>query len=146
MRTLTATTVLCWFAWLALVPQTGWAQWSGNLISVIVFTCMAFGEYWGDTRPTAPNRTAPGPLLARFAFAGLAGALAAAGIGQPLTGGILFSLLGVFFGAFGGIRLRLWGSARVGSDRPVAFGESALALAIAVFAAIMLHFEPQVKG
>jgi uncharacterized membrane protein len=146
MRTLTATAVLCWCAWLVVLPQFGWARWSGNLISVVVFTLMALGEYWGDTRPETPNRTVPGPLLARFAFAGLAGALAANGIDQPVIGGILFALLGVLIGAFGGIRLRLWFGARLGRDLPAALSESALAFALAVCAAVMLHFELSVRS
>jgi uncharacterized membrane protein len=145
MRTLTATAVLCWCAWLTFIPQQGWARWSASLVSVIVFTLMAIGEYWGDTRPTAPNRTAPPPLMARFAFAGLAGALAATGIDQPLLGGILFALFGVFIGAFGGIRLRLWASTRLGRDLPAALSESALALILAVVAATMLHYELSVR-
>jgi uncharacterized membrane protein len=145
MRTLTATAVLCWFAWLAIVPQHGWASWSGNLISVTIFTLMALGEYWGDTRPTAPARTSLPPLLSRFAFACLAGALAAAGIEQPVVGGILFALAGVLIGAFGGIRLRLWVSERIGRDLPAALGESTLALLLAVVSAVMLHYELSIK-
>jgi uncharacterized membrane protein len=145
MRTLTATAVLCWCAWLAVIPQSGWASWSGNLVSVIVFSLMAIGEYWGDTRPTAPNRTSPPALLARFAFGGLAGALAASGIDQPLMGGILFALFGVLVGAFGGMRLRLWASARLGRDLPAALSESAVALLLAVCAAVMLHFELSIR-
>ena len=138
---LTATAVLCWCAWLAYVPQQGWSRWSASLISVIVFTLMAIGEYWGDTRPNAPNRTALPPLLSRFAFAGLAGGLAATGIEQPVLGGVLFAFLGVCIGAFGGIRLRLWVSGRLGRDLPAALSESFLALLIAVGTAVMLHYE-----
>jgi uncharacterized membrane protein len=104
------------------------------------------GEYYGDTLPSTPNRTAIGPLLARVAFGAFVGALSAQGIDQPLAGGILFALAGVFIGAFGGIRLRLWVTGLL--RRPVLCGvlESALALALAITAALMLHFDMMGTG
>ena len=92
MRTMTAMAVLCWFAWNRMLPQTGWAFWVGNIFTVIVFTFFAVGEYVGDTRPTTPSRTAPGPLAARLVFGALVGALAAHGILEPAVGGALCSV------------------------------------------------------
>ena len=44
MRTMTAMAVLCWFAWLQLLPLEGtWAFWAGNVISVCIFTLFALG-------------------------------------------------------------------------------------------------------
>jgi uncharacterized membrane protein len=139
MRTMTAMAVLCWFAWLRLVPQDGWAFWAGNLVSAIVFTLLALGEYVGDTLPFTPRRTLPPLLLGRVVFASLAGALAAHATVEPLAGGIVFGALGSLIGAFGGYRLRMFGARLIGRDLPVALGESALALGFALYAAFKLH-------
>jgi uncharacterized membrane protein len=146
MRTMTATAVLCWFAYLQLLPQHAYLAWTGMLVSVIVFTVLALGEYVGDTLPTTPNRTAPGPLAARILFGAFAGALAARGVLEPLAGGIVFGVMGALIGAFGGIRLRLYLAKVVGRDRPVALAESALALAIPFYIAYKLHTYAVVAG
>jgi uncharacterized membrane protein len=139
MRTMTPIAVLCWFAYLGLLPQTGWSFWAGNLITVIVFTVLALGEYVGDTLPMTPNRTAPGPLVARIVFGGLTGAMVAHATMPPVAGGVVFGIAGALIGAFGGIRLRLWTSRRIGRDMPVALAESAVALALALGAAFTFH-------
>jgi uncharacterized membrane protein len=139
MRTMTGIAVMCWFAWLGLLPQTGWSAWVGHPVSVIVFTILAVGEYYGDTRPDTPNRTAAFPLIARLVFGSLVAALAAHATLSPAAGGVLFGAIGVLIGAFGGMRLRLWASRRVGRDLPVALGESALALALALYGTWTYH-------
>jgi uncharacterized membrane protein len=139
MRTMTAIAVLCWFARLGLLPQTGWSFWLASPISVLIFTLAALAEYYVDTLSITPNRTDLPLLLARCVFGGLAGVLAAHTIDEPLTGGILFALVGVFTGAFGGIRLRLWAARRFGRDLPAALTESALALGIALYGSYLLY-------
>ena len=139
MRTMTAMAVLTWFAWTGLLPQHGWSFWVGSLITVIVFTLCALGEYVGDTLPMTPNRTDPPLLAARCAFGILVGALAAHALQEPWAGGMIFALLGVLVGAFGGVRLRLWAAKQFGRDLPAALLESAFALACALFAAYKLH-------
>jgi len=139
MRTMTAMAVLCWFAWLHLLPQVGWAFWAGHPVSVVVFTLLAVGEYYGDTLPTTPSRKRLPLLLARVAFGALAGALAANGIMEPAAGGAIFGAAGAVIGTYGGYQLRVWGAKLLGRDLPVALCESALALGLAVFAAWMLH-------
>jgi uncharacterized membrane protein len=139
MRTMTPMAVFCWFAYLGLLPQTGWSFWTAKLVTVIVFSVLALGEYIGDTLPTTPNRTAPGPLVARLCFASLVGAMAAHAIQEPVAGGVLFGIFGALIGAFGGMWLRGWGARRVGRDLPVALTESVVALGLAVFAAWIFH-------
>jgi len=146
MRTMTATAVLCWFAYLQLVPQHGYFAWTCSLVSVIVFTVFALGEYVGDTLPTTPNRTAAGPLVARIVFGALAGGMIARGTLEPLAGGVLFGAIGALIGAFGGIRLRAWGAKLVGRDLPIALGESFLALALAFFVTYKVHTFAVVMG
>jgi uncharacterized membrane protein len=139
MRTMTPVAVLCWFSWLGLFPEPGWAFWAGNLISVVIFTICAVGEYFGDTRPNIGNRTDPPQILARLAFGGLAGALAAQSMAEPLIGGVLFAWVGVLIGAFGGLRVRLWLSRKLNSNTAAGLCESALALGLALLSAWMLH-------
>jgi len=139
MRTMTPMAVLCWFAYFGLLPQTGWSFWTAKLVTAIVFTVLAAGEYIGDTLPQTPNRTAPGPLAARIGFGALTGALAAHAAIPPLAGGVVFGVIGALVGAFGGIRLRVWAARRVGRDLPVALSESALALAFACWAVWNFH-------
>jgi uncharacterized membrane protein len=141
MRTMTATAVLCWFAWLRILPQGGWAFWAANLVSVIVFTLLAVGEYVGDTLPSTPSRTRLPLVLGRVAFASLVGALAAHGTAEPAAGGIVFAVIGSLVGTYGGYHLRMSGSRRVGRDLPVALSESALALGLALYAAFRLHYD-----
>jgi uncharacterized membrane protein len=136
---MTAMAVVCWFAWLGLLPETGWAVWSAAAVSAIVFGVFALGEYGGDLSPLAPNRTTAFPLIARLVFGGVAGALAAHALAEPLVGGVVFGVIGALIGAFGGVRLRLWLAGKVGRDWPVGATESAVALGLAVFAAVMIH-------
>jgi uncharacterized membrane protein len=140
MRTMTSTAVLCWFAWLQLLPQHGWVFWVGNIISAIVFTVLALGEYYGDTLPTTPSRRDWPLVLGRMVFAAFAGTLAARSIDQPVAGGIIFALVGALIGIYGGYRLRMWTARMFGWDLPAALLESALALALAITAAWKLHY------
>ena len=146
MRTMTAMAVFCWFAWSRMLPQTGWSFWTGYLVTAIVFTVLAVGEYIGDTLPTTPSRAAPGPAIARVVFGGLVGGLAAHGILEPTAGGVIFGVVGALIGTFGGVRLRLAGAKAVGKDLPVALFESALALGISLFIAVKLHSFAAVMG
>ena len=146
MRTLTATAVLCWYAWLGLLPQHGWTFWAGNLISAIIFTLMALGEYIGDTLPSTPSRTGPVGLIGRLLFGALAGILAARSIHEPTAGGVVFGIAGALIGTYGGHWLRVNVARKVGRDLPVALSESALALALAWFACHALHISGATEG
>lgn len=138
-RTMTAMAVLCWAAWLGFVPEHGWAIWITYLVSAVVFTVLALGEYIGDTLPSTPSRKAAFPAVARLGFGALVGALAATMIYQPLAGGILTGLLGAAIGTWGGYALRMASARRMGRDLPAALIESALAIALAVFSVWRLH-------
>jgi uncharacterized membrane protein len=146
MRTMTATAVMCWFAWLRLLPQHGWTFWAGNLISVIVFTLLALGEYVGDTLRSTPSRTTLPQVFARLFFASLAGALAAQAMLEPVAGGVLFGLAGALIGTYGGHHFRMVCARRAGRDLPIALSESALALGLAVLAAHQLHLDGVAEG
>jgi uncharacterized membrane protein len=139
LRSMTAMAVLCWFAWLQLLPQHGWAFWVGSLISVIVFSVAAVGEYVVDTLPKTPSRTSVGPLVVRILFGALVGALAAHAVIEPVAGGVIFGVGGALIGAFGGVRVRRFWAKSVGKDLPVALTESAITVVLAVGTCWQLH-------
>jgi uncharacterized membrane protein len=139
LRSMTAMAVLCWFAWLRLLPQNGWAFWVGSLVAVIVFTAAAVGEYVADTLPGTPSRTAPVGLTARIAFGALAGALAAHAVFEPAAGGVLLGVIGALIGTYGGHAVRVFWAKSLKRDLPVALLESAMALGLAVFGCWELH-------
>ncbi len=138
-RTMTAIAVVCWAAWLGTLPEHGWAVWISYLVSALIFTGLALGEYIGDTQPKTPSRKAPGPFAARLVFGALVGALAATAIYQPIAGGVLAGVAGAAAGTWGGYALRMASARRVGRDLPVAITESAIALLLAVYAISQLH-------
>ena len=139
MRTMTAMAVLCWCAWLGLLPEPGWAAWSAMLFSAIVFTVFALGEYVGDTLPSTPSRKKIPLMLARLCFGALAGSLGAHAMGQPVAGGVVFGMVGALIGTYGGYRVRMFLASKLGHDLPVALVESAFALMLALVAAHAEH-------
>ena len=48
-------------------------------------------------------------------------------------------MIGVLIGAYGGVRVRVWVAKKVGRDWPVGIAESAIALAIALVVARVMH-------
>ena len=138
-RTMTAIAVLCWAAWLGFIPEHGWAIWITYLVSALIFTGFALAEYYGDTLATTPSRKAPGPAAARMVFGALVGALAATAVYEPVAGGILAGLIGAVVGTWGGYWVRATLSRLLGHDLPVALAESAVALALAIYAVSQIH-------
>ena len=136
VRTMTPMAVLCWFAYLGHLPVNGtWAFWTAKLVTAIVFTVFAIGEYVGDKLPQTPNRTAPGPLAARVIFAGLVGAIAATGVTGSAIEGILLGSLGGLVGAFLGYQVRKYLVEWSGRpDWNIAILEDASAVLISVYA------------
>jgi uncharacterized membrane protein len=136
MRTFTPMAVLCWFAYEGHLPVAGtWASWTAKLATAIIFTALALGEYIGDKLANTPNRTSPGPLIARLVFGGLAGAIVASALNSSGVEGVILGVVGVAVGAFGGILIRRELVARIGcKDWPIALVEDASAIACAVLA------------
>jgi len=136
MRSMMAMAVLCWFAYGGYLPLDGtWAFWAAKLVTAIVFTVLAVGELVADKLPKTPNRTAPGPLLARMLFGGLVGAIVAAGLNGSEFEGAILGIAGALIGAFGGFLIRREIVLRLGcKDWPVALVEDVSAIIGAVFA------------
>ena len=107
LRTMTPMAVLCWFSYLGFLPvHHSWAVWTTKLVTAIVFTVLALGEYIGDKLPKTPARVSPAPLVARIFFAGMVGAIAANGLKGSETEGVILAVLGGLIGAFGGYLVR----------------------------------------
>ena len=54
MRSMTAMAVLCWFAYRGDLSLDGtWASWAGKLVTAIIFTVLALGEFVADKLPKA---------------------------------------------------------------------------------------------
>jgi uncharacterized membrane protein len=136
MRSMTAITVLCWFAYKGDLSLDGtWASWAAKLVTAIIFTVLAVGELVADKLPKTPNRTAPGPLLVRVVVGGLVGSIVAAGLNGSEFEGAILGIGGALVGAFGGYLVRREIVLRLGSkDWPVALVEDASAILCAVLA------------
>jgi len=137
MRTFTAMAVLCWFMWFARLPVTGLNTWTASVVSVLIFTLLALGEYYGDTLPRTPSRKSPLGLLFRLVFGAGVGALVASSMLEPVAGGVILGAIGALIGTYGGYSARMYLAGRVGRDFPVAVSESALAVVLSVVA---MHF------
>ena len=136
LRTMTAIAVVCWFGYQGHLPiHHGWAHWATMLVSAIVFTVLAVGEYIGDKLPKTPARTEPVGLIARLIFGGLVGAIAATALKGEVIEGILLGGLGALLGTFIGYHVRKDLVAKTQlPDWVVAVCEDALAIILAVFA------------
>jgi len=136
MRSLTAMAVLCWFAYRGDLPlDDTWAFWAAKLVTAIIFTVLAVGEYVVDKLPKTPNRTVPGPLLARVVFGGLVGAIVAAGLNGSDVEGIILGVGGALIGTFGGFLIRREIVLQLGcKDWPVGLVEDMSAVVCAVLA------------
>jgi uncharacterized membrane protein len=136
LRSMTPMAVLCWYAHLGYIPVDGsWAAWTGRLSTAAIFTVLALGELVADKLPRTPDRTSPGPLLARLALGGLAGSIAATAMDGPGLEGALLAVVGAALGAFGGITVRRGLAESIGcADWKVAVGEDSVAILGAWFA------------
>ena len=136
LRTLTPIAVVCWFAYTGhLHVQGTWAFWEANLVSAILFTVLALGEYIGDKLPQTPNRTSAGPLTARTVFGGLVGAIVATSLHVSLVAGIALGAIFAIAGAFLGFHLRRYLTQTLKlPDFPVALAEDAATVGICVLA------------
>jgi uncharacterized membrane protein len=107
LRTMTPMAILCWFAWLGYMPVDGtWAFWVAKLPTALIFTLLAVSELVADKLPKIGDRTSPGPLAARLIFAGLIGAIIAAGLNGSGIEGVFLAVACSLAGAFCGFLLR----------------------------------------
>lgn len=133
MRTMTPITVVCWFAWLRLLPVDDWAAWSAKFPVVIAFTLLAILEYVADKYGKTPRPTRLVVLLIRFFFGGLVGAIIATALDAPGAEGAILGVLGSLVGAFAAYQLRRQLTHRIGCKAwHVTVGEDIFAICCAI--------------
>ncbi|HUF34416.1 MAG TPA: DUF4126 family protein [Gemmatimonadales bacterium] len=133
LRSLTAPAAVSWAArlgWLNLHDTP--LAFMGSTAAVVIFSLLALAEYLVDLRPETPSRTAAGPLLARLALGGLAGACLCASAGRSLALGAGLGAAGGLIGAFAGYeaRTRLVRALAV-KDRVIGLSEDVVAIVLA---------------
>ncbi len=114
MRTMTPMAVVCWFAWLKLLPVDPWAAWTAKLPIVIAITVLGVLEYVADKYSFSPSPSRLSVLLVRVFFAGLVGAIVATALDAPGVEGVILGVLGALLGAFCAYQLRLQLTHRLG--------------------------------
>lgn len=100
-----AASVAAWLKWFNLENSPLHFMASG--ITACIFCVLAVGELIADKLPSTPNRTAPGPLIARIVFGALAGATLSVGGGQSLAVGGILGAIGSLVGTYGGFQVRM---------------------------------------
>ncbi len=133
LRSLTAPAAVSWashLGWLDLGSSA--LAFMGSTLAVIIFSVAAIAELAADLHPATPNRTSPGPLLARIVLGGLSGAaLTVAGHRSWLIGALLGGVGGLI-GAFGGYQARKRITAALDRPKLIAVMEDIIAIALAL--------------
>jgi uncharacterized membrane protein len=128
LRTMTAPAAVSWAARIGRlnVGPTGFA-FLGYAVTPWIFTVLALGELVTDQLPTTPSRTVPIQFGTRLVTGGLSGAVIGAS-GGALIMGLVAGIVGAIIGTLGGRRFRAGLAAALGSDRPAALIEDAVAI------------------
>jgi uncharacterized membrane protein len=107
LRSMTAPAVTSW------AVHLGWLHLGGSrlanmgtTLAVIILTVLAVGELVADKLPFTPNRTAPGPLIARLVTGSICAAALAVSAGASLQASAALGAFGAIAGAFGGYNVR----------------------------------------
>jgi uncharacterized membrane protein len=134
LRALSAPAALSWavhFGWLNV--DGTWAEILGRGAVPYVLSAFALMEFITDQLPTTPSRKVPAAFAARVISGGLCGAVFGTEAGVLIAGAVL-GALGAVLGTTGGYSARTALVRAIGGrDRPVAFAEDALAVALALF-------------
>jgi uncharacterized membrane protein len=130
---LTAPAAVSWAAFLGWLNLQGSPlAFMGSGVAVAIFSLLAALEYVADLLPRTPNRTKPGPLIARIITGGLSGGCLAVSVGESLSMAVLLGGLGAVIGTFAGYeaRRRLVSGLKV-KDVLVAIPEDLIAIVLA---------------
>lgn len=107
LRSLTAPAAVSWAAHLGWLDLDGSPlAFMGSTAAVAIFSILALAEYVADLLPMTPNRTTPGPLMARIVMGALAGACISLSAGRLPMVGVVLGGIGGLMGAFAGFELR----------------------------------------
>jgi uncharacterized membrane protein len=140
LRSMTAPAAVSWMAHLRSVDLRGsHLGFMGSTAAMAILTVLAVAELVADKLPKTPNRTAPGPLVARILLGALSGATLCAGRGGSTGAGAILGGLGGFVGTFGGYQVRTRTVKRFHvSDFVIALLEDAVAVGGGLFLASRL--------
>ncbi len=133
LRSFTAPAAVSWAAYLGWIDLQGSALgFMGSTAAVVILSVMALAEYVADKLPRTPNRTKPGPLIARVLMGALTGAALGIAASHSWVAGAALGGTGALIGAFAGyyIRKRLVSALRV-RDIMVAVPEDLVAIGLA---------------
>jgi uncharacterized membrane protein len=134
LRTFTAPAAVSWAARLGWLPLHGTSlAFLGSAAVPWVLTLLALGEFVGDQLPSTPSRTVPVQFGARLVSGGFSGLAIGVAHGSPGPG-LVAGLIGAVIGTLGGRAARGSLATAFGSDRPAAFLEDGVAVAVALLA------------
>jgi uncharacterized membrane protein len=107
LRSMTAPAAVSWAVHLGWLHLDGSPlAFMGSTAAVAIFSVLALAEYVADVLPSTPNRTAPGPLMARIVIGGLCGACLSVSADLSGPAGAALGGIGAVIGAFVGYRVR----------------------------------------
>ena len=128
LRAMTAPAAVSWAASLGWLDVSGtWLAFLGRAIVRWVLTAFAVVELVTDQLPSTPSRTVPVQFGARILTGAFSGAAVGAARGA-MVGGLLAGGVGAVIGTLGGRALRARLAAALGTDRPAALIEDAVAI------------------
>lgn len=135
LRAATALAATAWAAYFGALTLAGtWAEFLGNVVTVIVLSLIAIGEYIGDVLPTTPSRKNVGPFASRIIIGAAVGLVLGLPAGAELATAIL-GAVGAVIGTLGGYAARRRLALAFGRDLPAALTEDAVAIIVGLLAA-----------
>jgi uncharacterized membrane protein len=135
LRAATALAAVAWAAWFGALSLAGtWAEFLGNVVTVIVLSLIAIGEYLGDKLPTTPSRKNVGPFAGRIIIGAAVGLVLGLPAGAEIVTAIL-GAIGAVIGTLGGYASRRRLALALGRDLPAALIEDAVAIVVGLLAA-----------
>jgi uncharacterized membrane protein len=128
LRALTAPAAVSWGAYLGrLSLQGSWLGFLSSIIAAAILTILAVVELVTDQLPSTPSRKVPLQLGARLVLGAASGAAIGASDSQWI-GDLIAGVIGAIIGTYGGAAARSGLARAVGSDRPAALVEDAVAI------------------
>lgn len=138
LRAFTAPAAVSWASHLGLLALDGtWLAFLGYRFTPWIFSALALLELVGDQLPATPSRKTPPQFITRLVMGGLSGAAIGASAGA-LIAGLVAGVVGAVIGTLGGAAVRARLAAALGSDRPAALIEDAVAILGAVLIVLAL--------
>jgi len=128
LRALTAPAVVSWAAFLGWIDLSEtWAGFMGAAVTPWIFSILAIVELVTDQLPNTPSRKVPMQFGARLVSGGFCGAVLGAAAGNWSLG-LVLGVIGAAIGTYGGAWARGALARGLGSDRPAALIEDAVAI------------------